>query len=269
MVLTQIWVYPVKSLAGFTPHTWALTPRGLQYDRRWMLVDANGKFLSQRMLPRMASFDAIVADGRLLIKERNNPDNPLLLTLEEATTGDACSVTVWDDTVQALAIAEPRASEWLSSRLGQEAHLVYMPDESKRPVDPKYAHNGEQVSFADGFPYLIAQESSLNELSSRMGWSVEMRRFRPNLVISGGMPWEEDTWKEVDIGSERFLTPKPCARCVMVNVHPETAEKGQEPLRTLSQFRNVGNKVIFGMNACLQSTVSGFVSMGDKVQVRL
>lgn len=265
MRLSQIWVYPVKSLAGFSADSWSLSGRGLVDDRRWMLVDGSGHFLSQRALPSMSQLQAFLPSDGLGIRDRSGAE--WILEGVQARTGRECIVQIWDDQVAAVQIEAPGLTDWLRTRLGHAVELVYMPNPSRRPVDPVYAKAGELVSFADGFPYLIANETSIADLSTRCGEPVDMLRFRPNLVISGGSAWEEDQWSAVRIGAQEFLTPKPCARCGMVNVDPQSGAQGKELLQALAAFRKFGHKVIFGMNACWRDTGMGRVGVGDEVQV--
>lgn len=244
-------MFPVKSLGGMAVQEWPLEKRGLAYDRRWMLVDEEGLFLSQRELPELALLQAHVENGALCISDRRGKQPDLKLPLEEAQTGLPAEVQIWEDRVQALDTGL-HASTWFSAALSISCRLVYMPGDSLRQVDPQYAAPGDITGFSDGFPYLIATESSLTDLNRRLEGRLiaEMLRFRPNLVIRGGMPWEEDTWERLQIGDAVFRTPKPCGRCQMVTVDPGTAETGKEPLATLAAFRKKGNKVLFGINAC-------------------
>jgi hypothetical protein len=170
-------------------------------------------------------------------------------------------VTVWRTTVPAAVHRE--GSEWISAYLSRALDLVYLPDDVQREINPKYAAPGDHVSFADGYPLLLASEGSLAELNTRLAAPLPMRRFRPNVTISGAPPWDEETWPAVQIGALSFRAPKPCERCVMTTIDPATAEKGPEPLRTLAAYRKREGAVWFGMN--LVPDDEGQLAIGDAV----
>ncbi len=153
---------------------------------------------------------------------------------------------------------------WFSEIIGIKCHLVKMPETTKRVVDESYAKN-KIVSFADGYPFLIIGQASLDDLNSRMEIPLPMNRFRTNFVFTGGNPFEEDNWKKFKIGNLKFEAVKPCARCVITTTNQETAERLHEPLLTLSKFRKIDNKVMFGMNVVCEST--GEIKVGDKIEL--
>uniref|UniRef100_UPI003F712757 MOSC domain-containing protein n=1 Tax=Dyadobacter sp. TaxID=1914288 RepID=UPI003F712757 len=237
--------------------------RGLEYDRRWMIIDEAGKFLTQRVLSKMALIDVALTETGLKIWNRNEPENALTVPYLPVTQ-EARTVTIWDDVVEAVTVST-EADQWLSEQFGQKLELVKMPEQTERKADPRYAKNNENVSFADGFPFLIISQASLNDLNSRLSEPISMRRFRPNIVISGTAPFEEDQWKEIKIGELEFEIVKPCARCILTTINPETAEKGTEPLKTLAGFRKVNNKILFGQNAVTRTT--GTIREGDVISV--
>ncbi|KAA0991387.1 MOSC domain-containing protein [Dyadobacter aurulentus] len=247
MHLSEIWIYPVKSLGGIRLSEAKMEERGLQLDRRWMIIDENNKFVTQRTLPKMALIDVYVTSEGLKILNRTEPDNAFTVPFQPVTSHPR-TVTIWDDVVEAVTVSN-EADQWLSEQLGFPAQLVKMPENTERKADPKYAKNGEIVSFADGYPFLIISEASLQELNTKLESEITMRRFRPNFVISGTRPFEEDQWKNVNIGAATFEIVKPCARCVLTTIDPQTAEKGPEPLKTLATFRKFNNKIMFGQNA--------------------
>jgi hypothetical protein len=175
-------------------------------------------------------------------------------------------VTVWDDTFHATLIDNELVPA-IAIALGiPGARLVYMGENDRRPVDARFAKSGEEVSFADGFPYLITNTASLDDLSGRVEETLDERRFRPNIVVSTTSPWAEDDWTALQIGTHHFRLPKPCARCIMVTVAPETGEKNLRVLAELSAYRKIGNKVLFGMNACWEKG-EGLLFVGDNVSV--
>lgn len=238
-----------------------MEPRGLRHDRRWMLVDAAGRFMTQRVLPQMARIEVEVQGEGLCVRAPGMDE--LHVPLFDGYKREP--VVVWDDTV-AAAVAPGEVNAWFSRFLDQPCRLVHMPSDASRPVDPEYAKAGEEVSFADAFPVLLATEASLADLNSRLAEPVTILRFRPNVVIAGAMdPFEEDVWKEIRIGEVRFHVAKPCARCAIVNVDPATGIPSREPLRTLASYRTVDNKTLFAQN--LIPVNSGTIRVGDEVEV--
>jgi uncharacterized protein YcbX len=151
----------------------------------------------------------------------------------------------------------------MSTFLGRRAAIVHMPSEVRREINPKYAKNGELVSFADGYPFLVATEASLSDLSARVGRPLEMIRFRPNLVVRGGPAWHEDQWTDFRVGDVDMFVTKPCVRCVITTIDPATGEKGKEPLRTMARFRDAGDGPTFGMNVVARGP--GRLRVGDRV----
>lgn len=242
MLLTELWRYPVKSMRGARHAHLAVDARGPRDDRRWMLVDAGGRFLTQRQLPRMALLNAAVGDDGLVL----SLDDTERFTVGD-TVGEELDVRVWGDTCRARAV-DPEADRWLSDFLGQACRLVELPPGRVRPVDPHYATADDQVGFADGFPFLLISQGSLDGLNARLGQQLPMARFRPNLVVSGCGPHAEDSWKRIRIGELTFRVVKPCSRCIIPTIDPQTAERDREPLRTLMEYRQWDNKIWFGQN---------------------
>lgn len=265
--LSEIWIYPVKSLGGIALQQSKVTDRGLEHDRRWLLVDENGCFITQREYPKLILFQPEIKDEFLKISHRVLQESigvSLYPSLSETAT--TIKVTVWDDVVEAYEMSS-EASDWFSKILGFAVRLVYMPEESLRKVDADFSVSPNDVtSFSDGFPFLIIGQSSLDDLNSRLAEAVSIRRFRPNFVFSGGEAYEEETWKEFTMGTLLFYGVKPCGRCIMTTVDPESGIiSGKDPLFTLSKYKNVGNKVIFGQNVIAQE--QGSLRIGDAVTV--
>jgi len=242
--LAALYRYPVKSLRGEAFDALEVTPRGLAFDRRWMLVDGDGGFLTQRQHPRMALIQARVgADGGLQLQAPGMP--PLEVAPPDA--GRRMTVRVWGDRLPAAPV-DPAVGRWLGGILGISCHLVCLADDVRRPVDPDYARPDDQVGFADGFPFLLISQASLDDLNARLEHPVPMLRFRPNLVVTGCAAFAEDGWRRIRIGGLSFRVAKPCSRCVIPTIDLETAEKGREPMRTLLSYRRRDNKVYFGQN---------------------
>jgi uncharacterized protein len=263
MILEQIWIYPIKSLAGISLKEAMLEERGLQYDRRWMLVDENGVFITQRKNHELAFLQVEWQGDFFQVFDRRFPMDVCNVPLAESS-GISKRVVVWDDEVDAE-IVNIETSKWFSNFLGKSCDLVFMPENSERRIPQKYAVNNENVSFADGMPYLIAGLGSLEELNQRLENPVPMNRFRPNFIFSGGSAFEEDSWRRIKIGEALFQVTKPCARCVFINVDQETVKVSQEPLRTLNLYRNFNGKVMFGQN--MISLAGELVKVGDPLEV--
>ncbi len=247
LTLSEIWIYPVKSLAGIRLPRAKVKQKGLLYDRRWMLVDETGRFLTQREHPEMSQFQLAMDKGQLIIWNRFETGNQLMISDPAANQDKLIPVTIWDDKVEATE-ASPEYSRWFSDRLKMKCKLVFFPETNRRDVDPDFAIKNEQVSLADAYPFLIIGQSSLDDLNKRLKNPVPMNRFRPNFVFAGGLPYEEDGWKKFTIGRNRFVGVKPCSRCVLTTVDQLTGVKGTEPLATLASYRKQGNKINFGQN---------------------
>jgi len=262
-VLSEINIYPIKSLGGISLQEAKLEERGLQYDRRWMLVDEEGIFITQRKHFELALLQVSIADGKLKVFHKKSPEQSISFSLDE-DTGEQISVVIWNDTATALEV-NVQVSDWFSDFLKFKVKLVKMPLTEKRLVDPRYALNDEVVSFADGYPCLLIGQSSLDGLNERLSNPILMDRFRPNFVFTGGEPHVEDSFKDFYIGEVLFSAVKPCARCVLITIDQQTGEKGQEPLRTLASYRTAGKKIMFGQNLLHQQT--GVISVGDELKV--
>ncbi len=269
MHLSAIYRYPVKSLGGEALAVGELEVRGLRDDRRWMFVDRDGQFITQRTCRRLARYRARTVGEQGLSIEYAADGGPVC-TIERARpqAAPAIDVTLWDDRFAATEVPVANLRE-LTYELGiPGARLVYMNRAARRPVDPRYARSGEEVSFADGYPYLLVTDASLERASLRFGESLDVLRFRPNLVLAGvAEPFEEYAWDELRIGRNAFYAPKPCARCNVVTHEPRTGEVNTNVLRTLATFpRRADRKVLFGVNACWRSG-SGELKVGDELTV--
>ncbi|WP_281636347.1 MOSC domain-containing protein [Flavobacterium marginilacus] len=264
--LSEIWVYPVKSLGGIQQQESNVTDRGLELDRRWLLVDADGRFLSQREYPELALFKPEIAGDSLRITQRVLSESIDVQLRPVFSKEEKIEVTVWEDTIEAYEVSKD-SSDWFTKLLGFPVRLMYMPDDSERKLDPDYSITGNEItSFSDAYPFLIIGQSSLDDLNGRLETKVPMNRFRPNFVFTNGEAFEEDNWREFKIGNISFVGVKPCDRCVMTTVDQEKGVvSGKDPLKTLAQYRNFGNKVLFGQNVI--GLGLGIVSVGDEVKV--
>ena len=240
--LTQLHVYPVKSLGGIRLAQSDVCARGLRHDRRWMVVDEGGRFLTQREHPRMALIRPGLTDDALTL------DAPAMPTLQAPLVppqAGPLTVRVWRSVCEALPVGA-EADGWLSDCLDTPVRLVWMPDTTHRAVSPDHSRPGDVVSFADGYPFLLLGEASLADLNARLAAPVLMDRFRPNFVVSGSPAYAEDGWARVRIGGVSFRAAKPCDRCGMTAINQQTAERGTEPFHTLAGYRTVDRKVLFG-----------------------
>ncbi|MDB5246114.1 MAG: hypothetical protein JWQ40_508 [Segetibacter sp.] len=262
--LQDIYIYPIKSLGGLSVQEGEVQETGLRYDRRWMLTDKEGNFLSQRTHPQMALLQVSLLPGALMVAHKKNIVSPITIPFD-ATTRREVSATIWDDACTALEVSTI-ANEWFSEALQAPVQLVVMPSTTRRLVDPVYAKNNEIVSFADGYPFLLIGQASLDDLNGRLEHPLPMNRFRPNLVFNGGAAFCEDSMHTFRIGNITFAAVKPCSRCVITTTSQELATKGTEPLKTLSCYRAVKNKIIFGQN--LLHSGSGVIKVGDKLTVQ-
>lgn len=258
MRVHSLYLYPVKSLAGVEVSSFELDDFGPVGDRRWMLVNDQGVFVTQRQLPALARISTGVDNRGVKVHIPGEGRFDLEPGLEEV------SVRVWRDRVNAL-IGPCPASAAVSRYCDQSLRFVFMPDSTFRRVDPGRVFDHKRVAFADGFPFLVTNQASLDELNSRLEQPVDMRHFRPNIVVSGAEPWSEDRWQRATIGPVSLEMVKPCSRCVITTVDPDTGTKhpGTEPLRTLSTYRKTQDGVIFGQNAVHQA--GDRLTVGDAV----
>lgn len=263
LLLTSIIIYPIKSLGGISLSSAIAEERGLKFDRRWMLINENNIFISQRECSEMAMINVQFAEDGFTLSSKQDPLKQITIPFT-INNGNTLMVKIWDDTCQAIHYNET-IDKWFQELLGINCRLVYMPDHSRRYIDKDYAKDNEVVSFADGYPFLIIGEATLADLNNRLSNQIPMNRFRPNFVFSGGEAFEEDDWKKFNIGEVSFLGVKLCGRCVITTIDQETAERSSEPLKTLSTFRRKNNSVLFGQNLMLDS--KGIVNVGDHLVV--
>lgn len=254
--------YPVKSCRGAPLAEAMIGPRGIVGDRSFMLVDDAGGFLTQRALPRMALIEPRLREGTLsLAAPEHGP-----LSIPVLRRGEGREVTIWRDRCTAIDQGDAVA-DWASAFLGVNCRLVRIADNTVRHVDRDFAlSDTDQVGLADGFPLLLTTEESLADLNGRMSKPLPMNRFRPNIVLAGAAPFAEDGWRRIRTGDITFAVVKPCARCAITTTDQATAERAQEPLRTLANYRQVrGEGVMFGQNLIHEST--GVIRVGDAVEV--
>ncbi|MCB6184358.1 MOSC domain-containing protein [Leeia sp. TBRC 13508] len=258
MQVKALYSYPLKSAAGISYQEVSVNPMGLPNDRHWMIANPEGKFLTGRQFPEMVLIQVTIASGGLHLSAPNMSD--LIVSLEQLTTTSAAHVWGQDFTARSGCA---KANEWLSHFLNTPAQLMYIGE-----LTTRFRDGSTPLSFADGYPILLAGQSSLDELNQKLESPVDMRQFRPNIVIDGAPAFEEDFWTLIQIGEVELAVKKYCERCVFTTVNPDTGEKSpdNEPLTTLSGFRNIPEKgICFGQN--LEVVKSGTIRVGDEVTI--
>lgn len=263
MQISNIYIYPIKSLAGISLSSCEVSDRGLLHDRRWMLVRPDGEFLTQRSVPIMAQLHVALLPEGLAVWHLHDPEQPFIIPYAPQTT-EYISTSVWGNPCEGQ-IVSTAADTWFSAQLQTPCRLIYMTAAIHRHVSEKRALNAEIVSYADGYPHLIIGQASLDLLNSKLEASLPMNRFRPNFVFTGGAAHDEDTWASFRIGKMIFHGVKDCVRCEMTTLNQETLERGKEPLRTLASYRRSGKGVIFGQNLLHEG--SGTITVGDPIEV--
>jgi uncharacterized protein YcbX len=261
MHVSEINIYPIKSTKGIILQSARVERRGIECDRRWMLVDESGLFISQREAPRLALVSTRLDKDTITL---NAPGRPSLSVPAKLSGTDRVSVQIWDDTVSVIP-GGMEADTWFSQYLGTQCRLVYMPDDSLRSVEPEHSSTSDIVSLADGFPLLLISQASLDDLNSRLAHPVPMNRFRPNIVVNESGAFDEDGWKKIRIGDLVLRIVKPCSRCVTTTVDQATGIQGKEPLTTLSRYRNVSGKVHFGQNAIPENDAA--INVGEQIEI--
>lgn len=255
--ISEIYIYPIKSLGGIKLIESNIEPRGLQYDRRWMLCNEHNHFITQREFKELALFKLNKEVDSFTV---NYKENGFQIPFE--ITGETETVKVWDD--ECKAIEYSLGSAWFSKMLNFTCKLFYMPNQSERKVSEKYAHNNEITSFSDGFPILIIGQESLNFLNTKLPKPIGMDRFRPNIVFTGGKPFDEDRFKNFSIGKNLLKGVKPCSRCVITTIDQNTTKTSSEPLKTLATFRSIDNNVLFGQNL-IATKIEHEIKIGDEI----
>ena len=261
MFIASLAIYPVKGLRGIALQTAVLEQQGLQHDRRWAILRADGRVLTQRDLPAMARIDAVPEGAGLRLEAAGHGG-------VDATPGtDPANAVVWGTHVPTT-LANPAASAWLTRVLGQPCRLVHMTEPAARRVTPDLARPGDTVSLADGFPVLVTSTASLAAVNARLAAAVPMDRFRPNLVIDGAAPWAEDDWAAIATADVRLRLASPCSRCAVITLDQRsgTATPRKEPLRTLGlMHRDAGGHITFGLNAIPEHL--GMLAVGDALNI--
>ncbi len=285
MHISEITIYPIKSLKGISVETATVEERGLRHDRRWMLTDADGMFMTQREFPRMATMSVWFEDGDGLGVAADAFGDVFVPFVPDSDKRQ--QVTIWSSICEGH-VYGAALNEWFSDVLGTNCQLVYMPDDSRRNVSERFNKNDDVVSFADGYPLLVIGEASLEDLNERIVGTdrsvrtpLSMDRFRPNIVVTGCDAYAEDQWSNIRVGDAVFRATKPCERCVITTVDQATGEfDGKDPLKTLASYRMAkdvipdryesigmnGNAVLFGQNL-IGETIGSTIAVGDDVEL--
>lgn len=255
-------IYPVKSLAGIPLDRSKLDNMGLQYDRRWMIVSPEGQFITQRTNPEMALIHTAIESGQLTLSKEGMND---CLVPKAGINSEIIDVTIWRDTLRVQRVSDA-TDNWISEALGTPCHLVYISDKVMRQCDLEYAKKGDQTGFADAYPLLIISEASLQDLNTKLEEPVDMRRFRPNIVITGCEPYAEDNMTAFSIKDIPMRGVKLCSRCAVPTVDPDTGKRSsKEPIATLITYRKWDGQVYFGLNAIHEN--SGDIQVDDQLVV--
>jgi hypothetical protein len=267
-MLASLHIYPVKGCRAVDLDQAVVERWGLAGDRRWLIVDAHCQFITQRKHPALAR--VVISPGPGADITISADGYPALPVAAPDDSAELLKVTVWRSTVLAAA-AGPAADAWFSAYLGAPTRLVWLDDPTRRAVDPDYGRDGDTVSFADGYPLLLTSAGSLDELNQWLADAghppVPMNRFRPNVVVTGHPPWDEDRWRRVTIGRVTFRVAKPCGRCVVTTTDQATGERGSQPLAMLAARRRFGQNLVFGQNLIPDSP--GAIHIGDPIEVNL
>ncbi len=255
-VVKELYIYPIKSLAGIRVENAKAEEMGFENDRRWMLIDEENQFITQRKYPNLSQFYPKISEDKI---EISNQDATHEFFINESLD-EPISSKVWDDETKVVEVNKA-TSKWFSEVLGFECKLVKIANIGDRKHSSSKLNTTLNVSLADGYPYLLIGSESLNFLNGKLEKKITMERFRPNIVITSSIAHEEDSFVDFQIGKVKFKNAKPCGRCIMVNNDPKSGIVKKEPLNTLSSYRKVDNSILFGTNImCLNE---GKISIGD------
>ncbi|MGJ8685966.1 MAG: MOSC domain-containing protein [Spongiibacteraceae bacterium] len=262
--VSQLWRFPVKSLAGQCESEYTIDDWGPVGDRRWLLVDENRRFVTQRKFPKMCRLLAIDQRDSLRVVDLDGSVAGLAVVISSLDVTARYQVTVWNDQ-PAVVDAGDEAAAFFSQYLQSSVRLCYMPDDEFRQVDLAYASEGDRLGFADGFALLLCNEASLEVCAEALGRGLGMARFRPNIVVSGAEAFAEDDWACIRIRDIEFDLVKPCSRCAIPSVDPETGNRERDVVSMLqAQCRRDGS-IYFGQN--MRHRGRGSIAIGDEVEI--
>ena len=253
-------IYPVKSCGEVKQKTSYVESFGLKNDRRWMIIDENDVMLTQRKISKMCLIQPKETEAGLNLHAATMNS----LHVEYPLSNKKITVKIWSDECQAFDAGD-LAANWLSDVLSTKCRLVYFPKDEFRQVDLTFAVEGDKTAFSDGFPLLLISQASLDDLNRRLVKPIMMNRFRPNIVVDGCESYAEDSWKKMRIGETKFRIVKPCSRCVIPSINIDTAEREEEPTKTLMGYRKRENKIFFGQNVIANNF--GVIEVGMPVEI--
>ena len=263
LFLSALYIYPIKSAGGISVQSSDVGPRGLTHDRRWMVVDASGRPITQREFPKMRLIRLAQAGNAWQVDAPQMPS----LSVPHRPQGKRRQINMWGTPLSAVSVSA-EAAEWFGQYLGSDADLVYLPSDVQRFQPAERPYNS-LLSFVDGNPFHLITEVSLADLNARINRQVSAHEFRPNLVISGGEGYQEDFWRRIRVGGLGFEVVESCARCSIVNVNEE-GKLVAEPLRTLARTRQIDKAVPFGQHLVQdapQEQRGGWLQVGNAVEV--
>lgn len=257
--ITSLHVYPIKALKGVSLDSVELTDMGIALDRQWMLIDESNRAVTQREMPILAKYEVSIYAEYIGVAIGNQ--HLLIPKVSEATEKAICRL--FDHELEGI-VESDDINQWFSEQLGKPIRLV-----RKSPESPRYVKNndGYKVQFSDGDQYLFIGESSMNQLNAKLDKSLDINRFRANVIFSGGTAHDEDNWSTLKIGESRFSFHKKCNRCKVTTIDQETSDVGQEPLKTLSTYRMTDKKIQFGAYFKLEGEQTGQIKVGDQIEV--
>ena len=258
MIVESLFEYPVKGLRGAKIPCATVNPRGLNNDRRWMIVDSSNSFISQRQFPILTQLNPIVEEVLTIAKV----DSEDYISVPLSDFQRVEEVEVWGQVVRARA-SKKEVDDWLSNQIGQSVKLVYMHDDDTRVISS--STNGAIVSFADGYPVLLTGSASLQDLNDRLSTKIGIDRFRTNIHVGTQTAFEEEEWRRIKIGDVYFQVAKKCARCPVINIEQDSGRSTKETLKTLSSYRKKDNKVNFGINLIPEN--NGIIHQNDVLEV--
>ena len=260
LIVSSLSIYPVKSARGVSLKSMRLNSMGPECDRRWMVIDNSGAFVTQRKVPKMSQINIeLIKSG---IRLSADGFSSCFVTRQDKER--VLTSSVWGAEVEGHDCGDDVAL-WLSDFLSKDCRLIYMPDNFKREVDNNFARNQELLAFADGFPLLICSQASLDDFNNKLGYKISMNRFRPNIVISGNQAYAEDHWHTIAINGIEFSLVKPCSRCIIPSINPQTGVKEMAVNDALQAHRRRGQDTFFGQNALYNKL--GTIQIGDEVKI--
>jgi uncharacterized protein YcbX/ferredoxin len=267
VTVSNLYIYPIKSTMGISLPQASIDELGLAFDRRFVISDNSGQFISARTEPTLCLVKTLLTDNGITLSA---PTMPTLTLVYENFSEQYKNVNVWDDEI-AGQLCSTKANSWFSDYLQRPCQLLYFGKASSR-VRKANTDNARKIAFADGYPLLLISQASLNDLNEHLIAShqktVSMANFRPNIVVDNCLPFAEDGWQYIRIGEIEFKVSKPCERCILTTVNPENGIKDaqQQPLSTLKTYRQtLSGEVLFGQN--LIPLTSGRINQGDKLTV--